>query len=141
MEWRLSKEDLWASRLKSGMNTLVATKPRRVSQGANASLAFSRASGWSGVIVMMDRWWGMWGAWRLSAMASPLEDTSTSSDPHGYLPTLTSKSLIFTCNPCGTMVSNGKAKRQNMQEMLAIRWQDEETNKARNAASDTWVLG
>jgi hypothetical protein len=79
------------------MNTLVATKPRTVSQGANTSEVLPAPSGWSGVMVMMDRWQGMWGTWRLSAMAKPLEETSTSREPQGYLPTFTSRSLIFTC--------------------------------------------
>lgn len=50
---------------------------------------------------MMDRCCGMWGTWRLSAIAKPLEDTSTSSEPQGYLPTLTSRSRILTCTTIG----------------------------------------
>lgn len=53
MEWRLSKEERWASLLNSGMETLEVTKPRTVSQGANTS---EEGSAWSGVMVMMDRW-------------------------------------------------------------------------------------
>ena len=50
---------------------------------------------------MIDKCCGMWGTWRLSAIARPLEDTSTSSEPHGYLPTLTSRSRILICKTTG----------------------------------------
>ena len=97
IECRRSKEDRCASLLNSGMKTLVPTKPRTVSHGAKTSDVPPAPSGWSGVIVMIDRWCGMCGTWRLSAIAKPLEETSTSSDPHGYLPTLISRSRILIC--------------------------------------------
>lgn len=101
MECRRSKEDRRASRLNSGMKTLVDTKPRKVSHGANLSEELPAASGWSGAMVMIDKCCGMCGTWRLSAIARPLEDTSTSSEPQGYLPTLISRSRIFSCTATG----------------------------------------
>lgn len=93
---RLSKEDRCVSLLKSGMDTFWCTKPFTVSQGVNASEPDWAGSASSGVMVRIERWRGMCGMCRLSAMAMPAELICTSKEPQGYLPTLTSSSFSFS---------------------------------------------